>query len=65
MEAKLSVNFLFHRINGRIDTHQGHDAERNNGYRDACAEFIAPDRTESKGKNIGLVSYMYWNARLI
>lgn len=38
--------FLFHRIDGGIDTHQGHDAECNNGYRDTSPEFIAPDCTE-------------------
>ena len=46
--SKTFREFLFHRINGSIDTHQGHDAKRDNGHSDTCPEFIAPDSTKGK-----------------
>ena len=50
--SKAFREFLLHGINGRIDAYEGHDPERDNSYGDASPEFITPDRTERKRKNI-------------
>jgi hypothetical protein len=50
--SKTLRELLLHGIDGRIDTHKGHDPECDNGYGDTGSESIAPDRTERKGKNV-------------
>ncbi len=50
--GKTFGEFLLHGIDGRIDPYQGHDPKSNDSNGDAGTEFIAPDRTEGKGKNI-------------
>src|SRR5262249_54192753 len=44
--------FLFHRIDGRIDAYERHDPESDDRYRNACAQFIAPDRPEGQVQRI-------------
>jgi hypothetical protein len=46
--GKTFRKFLLHGVDGRIDTYQGHDAKRDDGYSNSGPEFVAPHR--SKGK---------------
>ena len=41
-----------HRLNGRNDPHQGHDSERDDGYSNTRAQFIAPNSPPCQGQVI-------------
>jgi hypothetical protein len=46
--SKALREFLFHGIDGCVDTHQCHDTKRDDSHGNTSAEFVAPHR--SKGK---------------